>query len=283
MAIIAGGITIEEGIPRPVNPFGRTRVVPSGTTIQSAVDAADSGDVIYVEAGEYDESVTIGPTKTNLTLIGIGGRGAVFIAPTTANPTALTVNAEDFTLINVGCEGDGTGRGLKVTGARFRAYGSKFEGGAEACRFGPGTDAQITAATHGDAGDGLFDDCEFAWSTRGLMIAASDYGAVTQLLIRNCRFHNLSTAHIDEVGAGGGVTASIQYRNLEISDCLFDDDEGGAAPTAFIILNDDNGNDGIVTRCAFPSAIAGGKNLVSTALHWVANYHTGGVSTAQPS
>jgi hypothetical protein len=282
MSIIQGGVVIEEGIPRPVNPFGRARIVPSDGSIQAAIDEAQAGDVIYIEAGEYDEEVSIPFGTNNITLVGIGGRGGAFIAPSAANPTALTVHGNDITVINVGCEGSGTGKGLRVTGARFRAYGSKFEGGAEAVRIGPGTAAQVDVSA-GDGADGLFEDCEFAWSARGLMIAASDYGAVTQLRVRNCRFHNLTTAHIDEVGAGGGVTASIQYRNLEIKDNVFDRDENGAEPTQYVLLNDDNTNTGIVTGNRFPSAINGGKNLVSTACYWVSNFHTGGVSAAQPS
>lgn len=252
-------------------------------TIQAAVDAAVAGDVIYIAPGEYDEAVTIAAAKSNLTLIGAGGRGAAYIAPSATNATALTVHAEDVTIVNVGCEGDGTGRGATVTGRRFRAQGCKFEGGAEALRIGPGTVAQEAAGTHGDAADGLLEDCEFAWSDVGLMIAASDFGAVTQLAVRRCKFHNLPDAAVTEVGAGGGVTASIQFRNLEIADCVFDDEEDGTAPTAFILLNDDNTNTGLVARCAFPTAINSGDNLVSTALHWVSNYHTGGVSAAQPS
>lgn len=248
-------------------------------TVQKAVNSAAAGDSISIGPGSYNEEVTIGATKSKLTLVGFGNRGAAFIAPATGNKTALTNHADDVTVVNVGLDGEGTGSGLLNTGARFRAYACKIEGGAVACKMTLGTVAQIAALTHGKGADCLLDDCEICWTTKGLEIVASDYGAMTQLMVRRCKFHNNSTAHFEESGG----TASIRFRNLEISDCVFDDDEGGAAPTNFLLLNDDNGNDGIVTRCSFPTAINSAKNLVSTALHWVCNYHTGGISTGQPS
>lgn len=252
-------------------------------TVAQAIANAVAGDTIYIAPGEYDEAVTIARTKNNLTLIGAGGRGAAFINPSTANATAVTIHADDVTLINVGCDGDGTGSGCVVTGSRFRAYGCKFEGGANGLVIGPGTVAQEAAGTHGRGADSLVEDCEFAWSTAtGVLLKASDYGACTQNFFRKCKFHNLTAASFEE-STGTGGAAGVLFRNLEISDCVFDDMEDGTAPTAWVLLDGDNANTGIVTRCSFPTAINSGDNLVSTALHWVSNYHTGGVSGAQPS
>lgn len=249
-------------------------------TVGAAVALAVAGDTIYIAPGEYDESVTIARALNNLTLIGAGGRGCAFINPSASNSTAMTIHADDVTLINVGCDGVGTGGGAVVTGSRFRAYGCKFEGGANAFIIGPGTVAQEAAGTHGVGADSLCEDCEFAWSTAtGVKLVATDYGAATQNFFRRCKFHNLTAASFEESGG----TVSIRFRNLEISKCIFDDMEDGSAPTKFISLNDDNGNTGIVTNCSFPTAINGGLNLVSTAVHWVSNFHTGGVSGAQPS
>jgi len=256
-------------------------------TIQAAVNVANAKDVILIAPGAYDETVTIsrtgadGATLKQLTLIGVGGRGSVFIQPSTEDAGALVCHADDTTLVNVGCEAEDetSAAALTVTGARFRAVGCKLEGGLKQLILGPGTDAQITAGTRGNGADVLFDDCEFCWGTNGVVITASDFGAVTQARFRGCKFHNLTAAAFEETGG----TASIRFRNLEITDCTFDDIEGGAAPTKYVSLNDDNGNDGIVANCRFPAAIDSGLNLVSTALHWVSNFHTGGLSTAQPS
>ncbi|MGH9238632.1 MAG: hypothetical protein ACRD3G_11400 [Vicinamibacterales bacterium] len=256
-------------------------------TIQDAVDDMVSGDRCLIAPGAYDETVTVGRTdadgaaRSNLSFVGMGGRGSVFIEPSTEDASGFICHADDVQLVNVGCAGEDetSAIALTVTGTRFRAYGCKFEGGLSQLVIGPGTVAQEAAGTRGRGADGLFVDCEFAWGTNGVVLTASDFGAVTQIFFRGCKFHNLTAAAFEEAGG----TVSIRFRNLEIADCTFDDLEGGTAPTKYISLNDDNGNDGVVTNCRFPTAINSGLNLVSTALHWVSNFHTGGVSAAQPS
>jgi hypothetical protein len=256
-------------------------------TIQAAVDDMVSGDRCLIAPGAYDETVTVGRTdaagaaRSNLSFVGMGGRGSVFIEPSTEDAGGMLVHADDVQLVNVGVAGEDetSAVALTVTGARFRAYGCKFEGGLTQLALGPGTVAQEAAGTHGDGADALFDDCEFCWGTNGIVLTASDFGAVTQARFRGCKFHNLTAAAFEEAGG----SADIRFRNLEITDCTFDDLEGGTAPTKYVSLNDNNANDGIVANCRFPTAINSGLNLVSTALHWVSNFHTGGVSTAQPS
>jgi hypothetical protein len=258
-------------------------------TVQRAVNLSSPGDVIMIAPGEYDEAVTIARTGgitgtlNNLTFYGYGNRGAAYIAPSTTNAVAVTNHADDVTFVNVGLDGDGTGAGLINTGSRLRVYGCKLEGDDIACQMTLGTVAQEAAGTRGVGADCLFDqNCEFAWASQGLLITCTDYGAVTELQITNSNFHDNSAAAIDEsVGSGG--SAAVLFQGLRINNCIFNDAQDGTAPTAFILLNDNNANAGIVTQCAFPSAINSGKNLVSTALHWVSNFHTGGVSTGQPS
>lgn len=255
-------------------------------TIQKAVDNASAGTVIIVAPGAYDETVTISRTSAhaNLTIMGMGGRGAAYIEPSTEDAAGMVVNADDVTLINLGvaAEDSTSAAALTVTGARFRAIGCKIEGGADQAVIGPGTVAQEAAGTHGDAGDALFRDCEFCWGTDGIVLTCTDYGAVTQCRIEACRFHNLSGKHITEaVGSGG--SAAVTFQNVTIHGCTFDDLDDGTAPTNYIDLNGDNANTGVVSNCVFPAAINSGLNLVSTAMHWVCNYHTGGISTGQPS
>lgn len=252
-------------------------------TIDRALDFIQPNDCVLIAPGEYDEAITLARSLgANFTFMGLGGRGAVYIAPSTTNAVAVTNHCDDVTFINVGLDGDGTGAGLINTGSRLRLYGCKIEGDDVGAQLTLGTVATEAAGTAGVGADVLVSDCEFAWTAQGLLLTCTDYGAVTQVFVDRCRFHNHSAAAIDEsVGSGG--SAAILFQNLEISNCVFDDLDDGTAPTAFILLNDDNANNGIVTQCAFPSAINSGKNLVSTALHWVCNYHTGGVSTGQPS
>ena len=259
------------------------------STISNAVSACPDGGTIYVfpkyDGTGYAETVTIARGKDNITIIGVGARGSVFIDPTTEDAGGMVVNGNDCTIVNIGiaAEDDTSGNiSLLVTGARFRAYGCKIEGGDEQVRIGPITVALGAGSGIETGADFLFEDCEICWGATGIVLNCTDYGAVTQGFIQRCRFHNLTSKHITE-RTGTGGSAAVGFRNIEISDCVFDDAEGGTAPTNYIDLNADNGNDGIVTRNSFPTAINSGLNLVSTALHWVCNYHTGGVSTGQPS
>jgi hypothetical protein len=250
-------------------------------TAQAAVDAASDGDAILLAPGRYTETVTIPRTKSQLVLIGMGGRGAAYIDPSVEDAGGMVVHADDITLCNLGvaAEDSTSGVALTVTGSRFRAFGSKFEQGAKQVVLGPGTVAQEAAGTHGTGSDALFDDCEFCWGTAGVFLTASDYGAVTQAKFKNCEFHNLTASSFEETGG----TVSIRFFDLLIDRCVFGDLEDGTAPTKWVSLNDDNANAGVVSRCVFPSAINSGKNLCSTAVHWIGNLHTGGIAAAQPS
>jgi len=240
-----------------------------------------AGDTIVMMAGAYSEvALTIARAQSRLTILGFGAPGTVIITTSTTNGTALTNLANDVQILNVKLVGNGTGGGLTNYGQRFYGSDCRFDLGADGLIMTRGTVAQVAALTHGTGTDGLLEDCEFALSTAtGIKLVASDDGAIVNLKVRRGRFHNLAAAAFEE---SGGVI-SARFRNLEISDCVFDDMSGGAPPTKYISLNDDNGNDGIVTRCSFPTALAGGLNLVSTALTWVANYHPAGLSTTQPS
>lgn len=255
-------------------------------TFAEAVDRAEANDIILLGPGQYDESFTWARTDAaNVIVIGLGGRGAAYLDPSTEDSDGLIVNQDDITFVNVGIAAEDSTAGnvaLEVTGSRFRAFGCKIEGGAKQLVFGPGTIAQEAAGTHGVGGDGLFYDVEFCWGTDGVHLTCTDYGAATQIRFQKCRFHNLSGKHITETVGSGGA-ASVAFQNLQVVDCDFDDLDDGTAPTNYIDLNGDNANTGIVTRCSFPTAINSGLNLVSTAVHWVSNYHTGGISTGQPS
>lgn len=263
-------------------------------TVQAAIDKIEDNlfkrAVIGVapDPDGYPETVTISrPLDANagsILMVGCGPRGSVFIDPSTEDAAGMLVHRDDVTLINMGvaAEDDTSAAALTVTGSRFRAYGCKFEGGADQVIIGPGTVAQEAAGTRGVGADGLLYDCEVCWGTDGIVVQASDYGAVTQWLFEKCRFHNLTTNCIVESVNGG--SADIVYRNLVLKNCWFDDLEDGTAPTnAYIDLNGDNANTGQLFQCWFPQAANGGKVLLSTAMHCVGVFFTGGISTGQPS
>ena len=259
-------------------------------SIQAGVNIVAKYGVVLVypkaDGSGYDETVTIPRSKEgNFAIVGMGGRGAAFIEPSTEDTGGMIVHADDVTIINLGiaAEDDTVGNyALTGTGSRFRAYGCKIEGGERQVSWGPGTVAQEAAGTHGNSGDILFEDCEFCWGTNGIVLVCTDYGAVTQFKVRKSHFHNISGKHVtEEVGSGG--SAAVTFQNVVLDENTHDDLDVGTAPTNYIDLNGDNANTGVVSRCVFPTAINSGLNLVSTAMHWVCNYHTGGISTGQPS
>lgn len=258
---------------------------PAYTSLLDAVSVAKAGDQIGIYPTRnddgYDVALTIARAKRNLRLVGLGPRGSVFVAPSAADSTALTIEADDVEIVNIGLDGDGAGHGCVNRGRRTRIFGSKIEGGTDGLHLTMGSNAQIVAGTHGKGDDLWIVDCEIAWNTNGFNLVCTDRGALTQVRFRHCVFHNNTNDGIETVGALG--SADIMYRNLDIGLCKFSRLEDGTEPTAYLLLNGHNDNTGEVWGCTFPSALAGGKNLVSTGLIWVSNLHSGGISTGQPS
>lgn len=252
------------------------------TTIQAAVDAATANDKIIIAPGEYDEIVSIPVTKSKLTIVGAGGRGSVFIAPSTANARAFTCRGTDVSMFNVGCEGDGTGGGALILGRRFRGISCKFEGGEDALIVGPDAAADVTADGDGDGSDQIYDDCEIAWASNGIVIRGSDYGAVTQARFRRCWSHDCTDHLIDRTGAG--ATASILFRDLDIWMHRFLRNEDGTAPTSFVDLDTDNTNAGCISECVFAFATNEADVIaLSDAVMFVANRTEAGITAARPS
>lgn len=253
-------------------------------TIQAAVDkvVAYNGDRILVGPGSYDETVTVSMDQAGLVIVGCGNRGEVAIATETANAEAMLVRGDDVTLINIGVGADsGADYALKFTGDRFRAFGCKFEG-ADTAGYAVwaqvGTAAQKTAGTDGTASDFLFDDCEFAWTDSGFICASSDYGATTQGVIRNSRFHNCTTVEIGELDTG----AIGAVRNLLVDGCSFELAEDGTAPTDFIDLNS-TGCTGVIQSCRFSSATHASATIqLASGVLYVANMAEEGISAARP-
>lgn len=268
MSVIAGGLVIQEGVPRPVNPFGRIREVRRDEMIQGAIDAAAAGDVIYVEGkadASYVEALTI--TKSNLTIAGIGSRGSVSVAPG-GNGVALTIDGSaarraDITLINLGLEGAGTGGGLHVKAnvRRVRAYGCKIEGGT--------SNLLLESTGDGALGDNRFEDCEFAWGTNAVRIAVSGAGdPVTQTLIRNCLLHNYT---------GRGIYVdTVHTADLWIVRNSFGRDEAGAEPTNEYVLAAVASSTGMLQGNHFPAAEATAKISLASGVIRSGNWFTDG-------
>lgn len=252
-------------------------------TIADAVSAvqANRGDIVAVFPGGYNETITA--SKAGMFFLGLGGRGAAYIQTTTVGAEGMNVTANDVSLINLGIEAENTADyALNVFGARFRAYGCKFEGPtADVVRVGPDTVANGAASGVRTGADALFRDCEFCWGGTGIEIVSSDYGPCTELFLDGCRFHDNTVAHIGEndagvVGAGKGVL---------IVDPLFQVGSDGSAPTDWIDLNS-SGSTGLIVRPVFEGAtldsatvqLATGVRIVSWATEQEGSPATGGTN-----
>lgn len=230
-------------------------------TIQEAVSAASAGDVIYVAPGQYDETVTI---AKSLTLIGTGGRGAAFIENDTVGGEGMLVTANDVTVQNLGIAGESTADySLRVAADRFRAYGCKIEG----------ADAALVMLAA--AGDVIFEDCEFAWGVNGVLAEAGGLDASTQIVLKDCRFHNITTVHVSD--------GTNSFANIQIIDCVFDAAEDGTEPTDYLLL-DAATCSGVVTGCRFAILTNDTAKLtIGANIQWLANATEAGWSTGRPA
>ncbi|CAN5691569.1 hypothetical protein BH10BAC3_BH10BAC3_25920 [soil metagenome] len=90
----------------PATLKSKARVtVHSGSSIQSAVDAAGSNTIIYIEPGIYSESIVV--NKPGIELIGLTGKGDVVIQNPGDEEDGVSVNADGdgFVLKNVTVKG----------------------------------------------------------------------------------------------------------------------------------------------------------------------------------
>lgn len=252
-------------------------------TITKAVSLVTdgAGDRILVGPGAYDETVNLDNTKNNLTIIGVGGRGSVFIEPTTAGAEGMQVKSSDVTLINIGVAGESTadyalnvngnrpgGTGTKF-GRRFRAYGCKFEMGE-----GTGPAVILNGTADYNVSDALFSDCEFAWAGYGIKFVESGYGAPTQVFLDSCRMYGITTSYLWD------GDSSVGPENLIVKDSDFDA-KGGTEPTTHLDLVVGNGIFSGNRFALLSNATA--KLVIGADIQWVANATEGGWSTGRPS
>lgn len=267
--IIEGGVVIDDGIPRVINPFGAIRRVSSAGTIQAVVDVAVDGDVIYIEPGTYAENVII--ATQGLTLIGMGARGRPWINP--AAGVGLQINAvDDVVIVNLGIAGAaGAAAALRLTStSESRFYGCKFEGSADVL-------ALLEGTAGAQCGNLMFFDCEFAWGTVGMEFDNSGFGFPTQILLRRCWFHEVTTAHLRDNAAGGGVV------DLWVEDCRFMNSEDGTEPTDYLLL-DRVGNTGFFTGNHFANPTNDTAQItIAAGIIWGPNGTEAGWSTARPA
>lgn len=269
MPIIEGGVVIPGHFPRHVSPFGKIRVVRAGTTIQAVVDDASAGDVIYIEPATYAENVVI--ATAGLTLVGLGARGQPWINP--AAGIGLHINAvDDIVVVNLGINGiAAAAASLRLTStSESRFHGCKIEGGADVL-------ALLEGTAGAQCGNVMFFDCEFAFGLVGMEFDNSGFGFPTQILLRDCWFHEVTTAHLRINPAAGGV------RDLWVEGCKFMNSEDATEPTDYILVNR-VGDTGMVSNCYFAApTITAAKMTIAAGVLWVGNHAEDGLSAARPA
>ena len=258
-------------------------------TFAEAITKAADRDTILLLPGRYTEgALTIARAKSNLTIIGMGGRGAAYIQPSAAGQAGLDNRADDLTLINVGIAGADTAaaHALRNYGSRLRAYASKFEGALRQVIVGPGpmSGAALDAA-YGEGADSRLEDCEIAWGTNGVVAESSTYGACTNLIVVGSLFHNLTGDALDETYLAVGFGSC---RNIRVLDNTFENGEAGTEPTRYVDL-DGTSNTGLVAGNRFATTIHDAAKIrIAAGVIYVGNYaeregpSTGGGTLGRP-
>ena len=279
--LIGGGL----GSPFPISEGVRVLVVdPAGTTgrsnyttIQSAIDAAVSGDVIYVQPGTYTETLTV--TTDYLTIIGaqLGGYGRPDVTRTTG--IVLTVTAQGFVCSRMRFFSTDGSDVVWQKGNGFRYVDCVFDDASDAGKCGlllkgDADDDSFTAS------EGVVSGCLF----RGSAIAmAFDTGAAptngvgcTHDVVEGCRFID-NTQDIVTLDSGGGV---YSVQDTLITDCYFLD-KGKTNYIDFTTANGGAASDqtGMVTNCYFAVDDLTTTNVayVGTGFAFVGCYDAGGV------
>lgn len=269
MSVIEGGVVIEGGIPRSLNPFATVRRVLSGGSIQTAHDAAVAGDIIAIEPGEYDEAVVI--TKNNLVIVGLGVEGAVAVAPSASDGIAWTIDGtagarvKEVGLVNLGGEGNGNGGGLHIKGdiRRIRLAGGKYEGGT----FG----MKLESTAQGSVGDIRMRKTELGWTTRGLHITASGGGdPVTNVRGHKLLLHNCSAKWI--------LSDVAHTTGLWITKTYFAKEEDASAPVAGQLDVAVASSEGLFAGNYFDlDTMAVATLVIAAGIRWVGNMTEAGV------
>lgn len=281
--------------------------------IDAGVDAAKRGDAVIVMPGTYSGtgSPFISITKHHIAVVGflfspyaddgsssskVPNFSGPSILPSTDDAHGIHIKAIGVRLQNLAIGHGSRTAGTPPTGGpvALRIFGEWFH--VKNCNLfanfgsgiivGPDTAANITAGKYGTGGRGVIEKNLFNSDSgdagAGIVLRNSDYGAVTDLIIRHNHFKNIKTSHITEDLAPSPGTPCI---NILIHDNTHEPDEAGAAPTTFVNFPT-AGTTGLVTRNSYATATNATAKFplnVDGKLFWVANATEAGISTARPA
>jgi parallel beta-helix repeat protein len=182
------------GFGPPQSVHASTVTVSAGSSIQSAVDAASPGTVIFLSPGTYQQTVTV--SRPDILLVGLGGPGRVVLGnPGGAdNGINVTAGADGFGLLDVSVDGFDS-NGVLLDGVRRFVLG-----GVEAS--GNGQYGLFPVAS----GDGLIVGCTASGSNDTGIYVGQSAGVA---LLGNAAFGNVNGLEVENslgVLAAGNVS-----------------------------------------------------------------------------
>ena len=251
-------------------------------TVQAAVDAASSGDVILIDqagaygsnnAAAYSESVTM-TNKDNISLVGIGPFASVRITAAAVTQSALTITGcRDINIVNLKLSGLTTGAGCYMDGT-----GDTRRIGFYRCQFTSGVDGYGVYSKCGTGQNAVirFEDCIFSETGYGIFDQAVGGGNPTsQIIVQNCGFYYHTTWNImvEDYGV-----------NWNILNCWFGLEEDGTAPTGGFISHAATNSTGLVAGNFFSYATHEADVIaLASEVLYAGNYTEAGVNTARPA
>jgi hypothetical protein len=223
-------------------------------TIQDAVNAAASGDTIFVQPGTYTENITV--TTDYITIVGaqVGSYGWPDIVAT-AGGAALTVTAQGFVAKRCRFVTEDTDAVIQQ-GNGFRYEDCVFDGGnSEAV-----TEGLLRLKGNADddsftASEGKIVNCLFRGSA-GFAVAFDTGDAPgngvgsTHCVLEKCRFIDNTGADLQTLDTGGGV---YSVQDVLIHDCYFAEPKNKATWIDFTTANGGAASDqtGMISNCYF--------------------------------
>jgi hypothetical protein len=209
---------------------GRVLTVGAGkqfTTVRAAAAAAQAGDTIHIDAGDYRGDVATWRAN-NLTICGIGGRARLFADGVDEGGKGIwVIRGSDTTVVNVEFHGakvaDENGAGIRQEGRNLTLRHTGFFDNENGILTDDGTDSTITIEYSEFARNGFGDGY-----THNIYV-----GRIGRLNVRFSYFHEAKIGHQLKTRARENV---IEYS-------YFVD---GPAGTSSYLLNFDNGGRAVV-------------------------------------
>jgi hypothetical protein len=193
-------------------------------TIQAAVNKANPGDTINIQAGTY---AAANITKSNLLIQGIGTTQPVISGKTYGDKGLFVISGTNTTIKNIAFQNatstSGNGAGIRMQGTNLTVLNSKFTGNQNGILADANTKSTLTVT------NSTFDKNGTCVSSSGC--AHGIYaGHIAKLDIQNSTFRNTQAGHAIKSRANATVVmnSTIQDTTTGTSSYLIDVPNGGA-------------------------------------------------------